>query len=56
MIIEKDQNPPFEFTDKSDILTGIDIDIANLIAAKLNLELEIKKTEFDEIIPALVNQ
>ena len=47
-------NPPYEFIQDQKIV-GIDIDIINMIANKLNRKIEIKNMDFDGIIPALQN-
>ena len=46
------QFPPYEFYE-SDKIVGIDAEVAELIAQKLGLELEIADTEFDSIIPGV---
>ena len=46
--------PPFEFKDeKTGEFKGIDMDLARLIAKKLNMKLEIMDMEFDALIPSL---
>jgi len=46
--------PPFEFTDdKTGEFKGIDMDLARLIAKKMNMKLEIINMEFDGLIPSL---
>ena len=42
--------PPYEFKGDSGEIEGIDAEIAQKIADKLGMELEIKDTEFDSII------
>ena len=44
--------PPYEYIEGGKVV-GIDAEIAALIAKKLDLELEIKDTEFDSIIPGV---
>lgn len=50
--------PPFEFiksnNGKSEVV-GADIDLANKVAEKLGVKLEIKTMDFDSLIPALVS-
>ncbi len=43
---------PFEYKD-GDEITGIDVEIANKIAEKLGVELEISDIAFDSLIPSL---
>lgn len=46
--------PPFEFKDdKTGEFKGIDMDLANLVAKKLGMKLEVTDTEFDALIPSL---
>lgn len=46
------QFPPFEsYADKK--IVGFDIDLINAIAAKLNMQVEIKDMDFDGLLPAL---
>ncbi len=47
--------PPYEYNGDQGI-AGIDIDIANKIAAKLGLELEIKTIPFNDIVAAVQNK
>lgn len=42
--------PPYEYKDDNDGFAGIDIEIAGLIADKLDMELEIMDVEFGSII------
>ncbi len=42
--------PPYEYKDDNDGFAGIDIEIAELIAEKLGMELEIQDVEFGSII------
>ncbi|TDX52447.1 basic amino acid ABC transporter substrate-binding protein [Orenia marismortui] len=44
---------PFEYHDKDDNIVGFDVDVLKEIAKKLNLELELKDTAWDGIIPGL---
>ena len=44
---------PFSFVDGSQKVVGIDIEIASLVAKKLNKKLEIVNMEFGSMIPAL---
>ncbi len=44
--------PPFEFKE-NDQFKGIDMELAQLIADKLNMELKIHDMDFDSLIPAL---
>lgn len=46
--------PPYEFMENGKY-AGIDIEIAELIAKKLGLELKITNLEFGSIIPAIVS-
>lgn len=46
--------PPFEYKEGADF-KGIDIEIAQLIAEKLGLELQIQDMEFDSLIPSLTS-
>lgn len=45
--------PPYESVDENNKVVGIDADIAQVVADKLNMELEIINMEFDALIPAL---
>lgn len=45
--------PPYEFVDDSGKIVGIDAEIAQAIADKLDMKLEIKDMEFDSLIPAV---
>ncbi len=45
--------PPYEFVDDNGKIVGIDAEIAQAIADKLNMDLEIKDMEFDSLIPAV---
>ena len=45
--------PPYEFTDDSGKIVGIDAEIAAAVAEKLGLKLVIKDMEFDSLIPAV---
>ena len=44
---------PFSFMDNSQQVVGIDVDLAALVAKKLNKKLEIVNMEFGSMIPAL---
>lgn len=44
--------PPYEYKEGSEVI-GIDAEVAELIAKKLDLELEIADVEFDSIIPGV---
>ena len=46
---------PMEYFDENGNIIGFDIDIAEMIAAELNVELEIKNLEFGELIDAVKN-
>ncbi len=45
--------PPYEFTDDSGKIVGIDAEIAQAVADKLGLKLVIKDMEFDSLLPAV---
>ena len=45
--------PPYEFVADDGSYAGIDVEIANAVAEKLGLTLEIKDMEFDSLIPAV---
>lgn len=45
--------PPFEFMDAGGNIVGFDVDLANLIATKMNKSLEIKDMEFEGEILSL---
>lgn len=45
--------PPYEFTDDEGNIVGIDAEIAQAIAGKLGVELEIKDMEFDSLLTAV---
>lgn len=45
--------PPFEMTDEKGKPTGIGVEIAEALAAKLGRKLEIQNFSFDGLIPAL---
>lgn len=45
---------PFSFVDGSQEIVGLDIEIAALVAEKLNKKLEIVNMEFGAMIPALI--
>ena len=44
--------PPYEYYD-GEIIVGIDVEIADAIAAKLGYGFEISDMDFDSIIPAI---
>ena len=44
---------PFSFVDGSQRVVGIDIELAALIAKKMNKQLEVVNMEFGSMIPAL---
>lgn len=45
--------PPYEYTDDNGKIVGIDPEIAQALAEKLDMELEIKDMEFNSLIPAV---
>ncbi|WP_448374667.1 basic amino acid ABC transporter substrate-binding protein [Fervidobacterium sp.] len=45
--------PPFEFVDEKNQVVGFDVDIANELAKRLGVKLEIVNLPFDSLIPAL---
>lgn len=45
--------PPFEFFDEKNELTGIDIDVARAIAAKMGVTVTFDNAQFDGIIPGI---
>ncbi len=45
--------PPYESVDENNNVVGIDADIAQTVADKLGMKLEIINMEFDALIPAL---
>jgi len=46
---------PFSFVDASHAVVGLDIEIAALIAQKLDMKLEVVNMEFGAMIPALIS-
>ena len=46
--------PPFSWTEASGEVAGFDIDIANALAAEMGMEATMVKTDWDGIIPALL--
>ncbi|HIP23772.1 MAG TPA: transporter substrate-binding domain-containing protein, partial [Rhodobacteraceae bacterium] len=46
--------PPFSSTEASGDVVGFDIDIANALAAEMGMEATMVKTDWDGIIPALL--
>lgn len=47
---------PFSFMDGSQKIVGLDIEIASLVAKKLNKKLEIINMDFGAMIPALISK
>jgi polar amino acid transport system substrate-binding protein len=47
---------PFSFVDGSQKIVGLDIEIAMLVAKKLNKKIEIINMDFGAMIPALISQ
>lgn len=47
--------PPYEMVDDNNNVVGIDPDIAQAVADKLGMKLEIINMEFDALIPALTS-
>lgn len=45
--------PPYEFVDDNGKIVGIDAEVAQALADKLGMELEIKDMEFNSLIPAV---
>lgn len=45
--------PPYEFVAEDGSYAGIDVEIANAVAAKLGKTVEVKDMEFDSLIPAV---
>ena len=45
--------PPYEFYDENSEATGIDVEIAKAVCAKLGYDLEIVDIEFDQCIPGV---
>lgn len=45
--------PPFEFTNDANEIIGFDIDLANALAEKMDMEVEIVSTSFDGIFTGL---
>ena len=48
--------PPFSLTNESGDVVGFDIDIANALCAEIGAECTMVKTDWDGIIPALVER
>ncbi len=46
---------PFSFVDGSHAVVGLDIEIAALVARKLDMKLEVVNMEFGSMIPALIS-
>jgi len=47
---------PFSFIDGSQKIVGLDIEIASLVAKKLNKKLEVVNMDFGAMIPALISK
>ncbi|MCF7911868.1 MAG: transporter substrate-binding domain-containing protein [Candidatus Cloacimonetes bacterium] len=47
--------PPFEYI-QDQVLTGLDVEMSSKLAEFLGYEIEFVKMEFDELIPALLNE
>ncbi len=45
--------PPYEFVAEDGSYAGIDVEIANAVAEKLGMTVEVKDMEFDSLIPAV---
>ena len=45
--------PPYEFYDENSEATGIDVEIAKAVCAKLGYDLEVVDIEFDQCIPGV---
>ncbi len=45
--------PPYEFVDDNGNIVGIDAEIAQAVAEKLGMELEIKSMDFDSLLSAV---
>ncbi len=48
--------PPFSYTTDSGDVEGFDIDMANALCAEMGMECEMVKTDWDGIIPALLER
>ena len=46
---------PFSFIDGSQKIVGLDIELASLVAKKLDMKLEIVNMDFGAMIPALIS-
>ena len=55
VVLTSGDNPPFEFHDASNnaLIVGFDMDVAQLLAKRLGLELRVEETSFDTIIAGL---
>ena len=45
--------PPFEYLAEDGSVTGIEIDILNLVCAELGVELDIQQMDFDSVLPGV---
>ncbi|MDL0089230.1 transporter substrate-binding domain-containing protein [Campylobacter gastrosuis] len=45
--------PPFEFMDKSNNITGFDVELFNAISKKIGIDVTLHNISFDGLIPAL---
>ncbi len=45
--------PPYEYYDDNNVIVGIDAEIAQAVADKLGMELEIKDMEFESLLTAV---
>ena len=46
---------PFEYRDDDDNIVGFDIDLAQYIADKLGVDMEVTDMEFQSIVPSIQN-
>ncbi|MDM9632415.1 transporter substrate-binding domain-containing protein [Robiginitalea aurantiaca] len=49
------QQPPFSMESKSGKLIGYEVNLAELLAESMNLELELVRIEFNQLIPSIQN-